>query len=336
MSPPLPSQTVIAAIEALAPPAAAAPWDHSGVQLVGRRSVVTSLAVCLEPSPKMIRAALAAGADFILSHHPLSMAPHFFEASPEAYRDAVAETLSAGAWLYSAHTSLDANPRGPAAWLAEELGLAAPRVLETTWRVQSRTFCILTDQGPDPAWRNLPGVLQSRVLGTSLVVTCEAGDWPAVREAIRASHLGHAAPLCLAAEPELPDREYGFGLIGGLPNALLFEEFCGRVRDLARPGHMTVCGSQPAQVRRVAICGGSGSSLAPAAFAAGADVLVTGDVKYHTALESAGCMLDVGHFSLEEEMMRRLARRLEADLPGLPVFFLAGADPFSSACAAKQ
>ncbi len=333
---PFPSQTVIAAIEALAPLAAAAPWDHSGVQLAGKRPSVTSLAVCLEPSPKMIRAALTAGADFILSHHPLSMAPQFFDASSEAYQQAVTETLSAGAWLYSAHTSLDANPRGPAAWLAEDLGLVSASILETTLRIRPQTFCILTEQGPDPTWRNLPGVLESRVLGTSLVVTCEAGNWPAVREAIRASHLGQAAPLCLAAEPELPDREYGFGLIGGLPKALPFEEFCDRVRALARLNQLTVCGPKPAQVRRVAICGGSGSALAPAAFAAGADVLVTGDVKYHAALESAGCMLDVGHFSLEEEMMRRLARRLEADLPGLPVFFLAGSDPFSPACAAKQ
>ena len=54
---------------------------------------------------------------------------------------------------------------------------------------------------------------------------------------------------------------------------------------------------------------------------------ITGDVKYHTALDADICMIDVGHHSLEEEMMRRMALLLAGELPGTDVFFVPSASP---------
>ncbi len=51
-------------------------------------------------------------------------------------------------------------------------------------------------------------------------------------------------------------------------------------------------------------------------------------MKYHPAVEVEVCVIDVGHFSLEEEMMRRFARLLEARLQGVEVRFFPGEDPF--------
>jgi putative NIF3 family GTP cyclohydrolase 1 type 2 len=93
-------------------------------------------------------------------------------------------------------------------------------------------------------------------------------------------------------------------------------------------------------IRRVAVCTGSGSSLLEDAARAGADLYSTGDMKYHDALtlqsrQSGSCsnfcpmsILDIGHFSLEEEMMRRFALQLEQELEGVTVTFLPGRDPF--------
>jgi putative NIF3 family GTP cyclohydrolase 1 type 2 len=90
------------------------------------------------------------------------------------------------------------------------------------------------------------------------------------------------------------------------------------------------CGPKPATVRRVAYTTGSGASLIPAAFAAGADVFICGDVKHHAAMETPGLVLDVGHFILEEEMMRLFAQELQADLGRkAEVRFFAGRSPFS-------
>ena len=81
-------------------------------------------------------------------------------------------------------------------------------------------------------------------------------------------------------------------------------------------------------------------SLLEDAARTGADLYITGDMKYHDALslqsrQSGSCsnfcpmsILDIGHFSLEEEMMRRFALQLEKELEGVTVTFLPGRDPF--------
>ncbi len=55
-------------------------------------------------------------------------------------------------------------------------------------------------------------------------------------------------------------------------------------------------------INKVAVCGGSGSFLIRDAIAAGADVFVTGDMKYHQFFEAEGKMLiaDAGHFETEQ------------------------------------
>jgi putative NIF3 family GTP cyclohydrolase 1 type 2 len=78
--------------------------------------------------------------------------------------------------------------------------------------------------------------------------------------------------------------------------------------DLARP------------VRTAAVCGGSGGSLWEAATAAGADVLLTSDLKHHPvseAQQSTGAALcDVAHFASEWPWLPVAAETLSGDLDG--------------------
>ena len=85
-------------------------------------------------------------------------------------------------------------------------------------------------------------------------------------------------------------------------------------------GGVRVAGDPSRQVRTVAVCGGSGGSLLPAAAAAGADVLVTSDLKHHAvseALEVDGpALVDVAHFASEWPWLPSAAHLLERDLGG--------------------
>jgi putative NIF3 family GTP cyclohydrolase 1 type 2 len=121
----------------------------------------------------------------------------------------------------------------------------------------------------------------------------------------------------------------GYGCIGDLEYAMSFEVFVEQVAQSIGCEVLTLCGPAPETVSRVAMCPGSGSSLMDKAFVQGADVFITGDVKYHPAQESVGAVLDVGHFSLEEEMMRRFSVVLEQELEdGVEVRFFNGRNPF--------
>lgn len=270
---------IIKIIENTAPPGIAAVWDASGVQVAAFRPEIANLAVMLDPSPANLRRAIDAGADFILAHHPLAMKPRFPNVL-DSYFSALSLLISDNVWLYSAHTSLDANPRGPAFWLAHALGLRDLALLEP-----------LPEIGP--------------------LAGCPAQNADANGQAV-----------------DMPSG-YGFGFTGTLPEPLAYDDFCARLAACLGKADWQACGPRPRRVSRLACCPGSGGGLVPDALRAGADVFVTGDVKYHAALDARDGglrVLDVGHFVLEEEMMRRFAERLAAEL-SVPVRFFAGSDP---------
>ena len=253
---------IIRIIEAAAPPVAAASWDNSGVQVAALRDEVGGVAVVLDPTFESLSKAADAGAEFILAHHPLSMQPRFPDKRDD-YLSILSLLFTRGIWLYSAHTSLDANPEGPVRWLARELGLQSLEILE-------------------------PG----------------AG-------------LGSEASY------------FGFGFSGTLQDALPYKQFRRALALSLGLESWQVCGPEPKQVFRVACCPGAGGSLLRAASASGADVFITGDIKYHSALDAASMglrVIDVGHFVLEEEMMRRFAVQLTAEL-NVPVTFIPSRDP---------
>ena len=88
----------------------------------------------------------------------------------------------------------------------------------------------------------------------------------------------------------------------------------------ATAGGVRAAGDPDRPVRTVAVCGGSGGSLVGAAAAAGADVLLTSDLKHHPvseALESNGpALCDVAHFASEWPWLPVAADVLRRDLSG--------------------
>ena len=74
-------------------------------------------------------------------------------------------------------------------------------------------------------------------------------------------------------------------------------------------------GDRDLVVKTLAICTGSGGSLVETFLGSGADVFITGDIKYHEArnVEQAGLgLIDVGHFASEHMVVKLLVQRLTA------------------------
>ncbi len=106
----------------------------------------------------------------------------------------------------------------------------------------------------------------------------------------------------------------GLGRIGGLKESLSLSAFAERVAQRLSAESLRIVGSEETCVKRVAVVGGSGAGFALRARAMGADVLVTGDVGYHHALEASReglCVIDAGHFYTEKAAFRMLAQRFQ-------------------------
>lgn len=144
----------------------------------------------------------------------------------------------------------------------------------------------------------------------------------------RELELGNLAVLEATAPPlAAAPLPLGFGLAGDLPAPLSLAQITSALARHIDLSTATVCGPVPESISRLAYCTGSGSSLLREARAAGAQLFITGDVKYQTALEAEICLLDVGHHSLEEEMMRRMSGLLAQRLSGLNVVFVPSVSP---------
>jgi len=130
--------------------------------------------------------------------------------------------------------------------------------------------------------------------------------------------LSDTAPL----EPVPGDPRAGLGRVGRLATQLSLRAFAGLVAEAlpATAGGVRVAGDPDRTVATVAVCGGSGGSLVAAARTAGADVLLTSDLKHHPVsetLESTGLALcDVAHFASEWPWLPQAARLLRDDLSG--------------------
>jgi dinuclear metal center YbgI/SA1388 family protein len=110
----------------------------------------------------------------------------------------------------------------------------------------------------------------------------------------------------------------GLGRVGNLAQPVPLSVMKTKVmKALGAKRQMRQIGDGQDMVRRVAVVGGAGGSLVALAAKRGADLLVTGDVTYHQALEAvrAGlAVIDGGHFETERAAMRVFADRLKAVL----------------------
>lgn len=86
---------------------------------------------------------------------------------------------------------------------------------------------------------------------------------------------------------------------------ITLKDFYIKLKEIA-PNLRYVDNNKTKVLRKIAFCAGSGSEFIQQAFEKGADAFVTGDLKFHTALDSPIVVFDIGHF--------------ESEIPVLPVF----------------
>jgi GTP cyclohydrolase I len=94
----------------------------------------------------------------------------------------------------------------------------------------------------------------------------------------------------------------GTGRYGILYNSMLLNEFCAFVKTKLNVDYLKVSGDLRSTIKYVAIVGGAGCDFIDEAIAMNCDVLITGDVKHHCALDALNAkinIIDASHFFTE-------------------------------------
>lgn len=127
-------------------------------------------------------------------------------------------------------------------------------------------------------------------------------------------------------------REYGIGVVGDFAEPVTLGALCTDVKRQFGLQAVRVCGAADGMIRRIAICPGSGKSTIGDAVAAGAQVLLTGDIDHHSGIDAAAqglCIIDAGHYGIEHIFISYMEQYFKEHLQGVAVFAGQPSDPFT-------
>lgn len=343
-------QVVMNALEEIAPRHLAESWDNVGLMVGSPAQEVRKILVCLDASEAVVDRAARDGFDLIVAHHPLIFKPLKQLRTDLPQGRVLAKLVKRDIAVFAAHTNLDTADGGVNDVLAALLSLDRVEPLTSTHQEPMVKLVVFVPRSHAEAVRMAIGEAGAgfigkyshcsfEVAGTGNFLPGEsarpfigkAGTMETVEEirletilpdkitrrvlkAMRAAH-----PYEEVAYDLYPLRNAGkstgLGRIGALREALTLDDFGKSVKAALRGGDIRVVRSGERLIRKVALCGGSGAEFIAKAAYAGADVLVTGDVKYHEAQKAVELgihVVDAGHFGTEFPMVRALAAKLEA------------------------
>ena len=119
---------------------------------------------------------------------------------------------------------------------------------------------------------------------------------------------------CKFLLPKEHQAAAGSGMIGILPKPMSEMDFLNKVKGVMKAGSIRYTGLLGKKVKKVAVCGGSGSFLLNAAIEAKADIFITADFKYHQFFDADNKIVvaDIGHYESEQftkELIHDLLKR---------------------------
>ena len=163
---------------------------------------------------------------------------------------------------------------------------------------------------------NYPGDVISEALGMGISIVSAHTNLDVVQGGINdilADLFGLQDVEVLEDRNDLGIQGAGLGRIGRLPSPLTLPHMIKKVKEALGTERIKVAGRKNREIARVAVVGGAGGEMVSTAARKGADLLLTGDVRHHEALqaESLGlALIDAGHFHTERAALEPFADRL--------------------------
>lgn len=126
-------------------------------------------------------------------------------------------------------------------------------------------------------------------------------------------------------------EEMGIGQVGEITEEITLEELVLKVKRAFGAEGIRTFGQPEKQIRKVAICPGSGRSALESALKKDADVLITGDIGHHDGLDSLEqgmAVMDAGHYGIEQIFLQDLTEELRGLFPDIQVTAEGQRSPF--------
>jgi dinuclear metal center YbgI/SA1388 family protein len=350
--------TVIDYLDQFAPIKLAAEWDNVGLLLGDRTASVQTIMTCLTVTPESAAEAIEAGVQLIVTHHPILFRPVQRLTGDTAEGRMLLALIKANVAVYCPHTAFDNTQGGINEMLGQKLGLknmaplragAAARQVKIVVFVPDTDLTKVSDAlfaagaGHIGQYRECsfrlsgtgtffgtdatnPTVGQKgrreEVSEWRLEVICPEAIVDQVVAAMRKAH-SYEEPAYDVYPLRPGPSGVGEGRIGELASAQPLQTVASAVKQMLKSGPVQVVSDLKRPVQRIAIVCGAGGELLKDAIRAKADVLLTGELRFHDylAAEAAGLALILpGHYASERIGVEALAEKLQKQWPDVQVW----------------
>ncbi|AWH83646.1 Nif3-like dinuclear metal center hexameric protein [Flavobacterium album] len=352
---------IIAILEEMAPLAYAEDFDNVGLLTGNASDEAKGVLVCHDALENVIDEAIAKNCNVVVCFHPILFSGLKKITGKNYVERAVIKAIKNDIAIYAVHTALDNHKHGVNRIFCDALGLKNTKILvpkegfirklvtytiaENHEKLRNALFdagagnignyenCSFNSQGLGTYQGNADSNPQIGERGEftetqeiKIEVTFEKHLEGKILKALFSNHVYEEVAYEIYSL-ENRHQNIGLGMTGELKTPMTEKEFLEFVKEKMQAGGIRHSAFTGRDVRKVAVLGGSGSFAIKSAIAAGADVFLTADLKYHQFYEAEGKLLlaDIGHFESERFTKDYMAGFLSERIAHIPVV-LSGED----------
>lgn len=350
-------KTIITAMAQWAPLAYAEEWDNVGLQVGDENQAINRVLLALTPSEDVIQKACSDNYDAVLTHHPLLFKGIKNVTTKSAEGRKIISLIKNEISLVSFHTNLDIAAGGVNDCLAKTLGLEniqhfVPMGMEKYYKIvvyvpvgfENKVRQALSQAGCGAIGNYSDCTFAAKGTGTFKPLegtnpfNGEIGELTFADEVrletiVPENKLNLAISAMIEAHPyeevaydvyelaQMGDKR-SIGRLGDLSSEMSLKEVLEMIAEKLALSQLGYSGDLEQRIKKIALCGGSGCGYLANAQQMGADLYLTGDVKFHDyqkAEELGIALVDGGHFATEKFILEKMQAFLAQRFPELVI-----------------
>jgi dinuclear metal center YbgI/SA1388 family protein len=323
-------------LESFAPLSYQESYDNSGLQVGDEQQDITSALITVDVTDEVLDEAMKKGSNLIITHHPLIFSEIKKITGKSMSERLIIKAIRNNICIYAAHTNLDNIKSGVNARICQKLELKNCTILSPVKGALKKLVTFIPPEHAekvrqavfgagagvigeyDQCSYNLEGYGTFRGSGNTNPFIGEKGKlnfekeirfetiFPENLQSAIIRALLEAHPYEEVAYDIYPldnmHHETGAGMVGETSVPFDTINFLKRMKKVFNASTVRYSKVVKDKINKVAVCGGSGSFLIREAIHSGADLFITGEMKYHQFFEAEDKIIlaDIGHFESEQ------------------------------------
>ena len=329
-------KTIITEIEKFAPLAYQESYDNCGLLTGNKEQEVTGAILCLDCIEAVVDEAIQKKCNLIIAHHPIIFSGLKKLNGTNYIERTIIKAIQNNIAIYACHTNLDNVKLGVNKKIADKLGLINQQILSPKKSLLKKlvTFvpathlkivrqdlfnagagnignysdCSFINEGqgsftPNELANPFSGTKGKLSLEneTRLEVIFETVNESQILAALKQNHPYEEVAYDVY-QLENSYQNVGSGMVGELPNSISEKEFLEQLKSIFKVKLIKHTALTNKNIKKVALCGGSGSFLLKNAINSKSDIYISSDFKYHEFFEAENQILvaDIGHYESEQ------------------------------------